>query len=121
MTEKMTAVRSLSWCCVLLLAVSGWVFFSPQSSSAQQEPVVKRRLVDRVAPAYPALARSMALEGVVKVDVLVSADGSVKGVDVKGGHPVLAQATMNAVRRWRWEAAPRESHEVVELKFSPSE
>jgi len=61
----------------------------------------------------------MALEGVVKVEALVAADGSVKGVDVKGGHPVLAQAAMNAVRRWRWESAARESHEVVELKFSP--
>jgi hypothetical protein len=45
----------------------------------------------------------------------------VKAVDVKGGHPVLAQAAMNAVLRWRWEAATHESHEVVELKFSPSE
>jgi TonB family protein len=115
----MIAVRSLSWFCVLLLAISSSVLFSPQSSSAQQQPVIKRRLVDRVAPVYPALARSMALEGIVKVEALVAADGSVKGVDVKGGHPVLAQAAMNAVRRWRWEAAPRESHEVVELKFSP--
>jgi TonB family protein len=63
----------------------------------------------------------MALEGIVKVEALVAAEGSVKAVDVKGGHPVLAQAAMNAVRRWRWEAAAHESHEVVELKFSPSE
>ena len=121
MTEKKTAVRSLSWLCLLLLAVSSWVFFSPQSSSAQQEPVVKRRLVERVAPAYPPLARTMALEGIVKVEALVAADGSVKGVDVKGGHPVLAQAAASAVRRWRWEASTHESHELVELKFSPSE
>ena len=51
MTQKMIAVRSLSWFCVLMLAVSSWVFFSPQSSRAQQEAVAKRRLVDRVAPA----------------------------------------------------------------------
>jgi TonB family protein len=63
----------------------------------------------------------MALEGIVKVEALVAGDGSVKAVDVKGGHPVLAQAAMNAVRRWRWEAATHESHGVVELKFSPSE
>ena len=105
---------------MLLFVVTSWVFFSPQSSSAQQEPAVKRRLVDHIAPAYPALARSMALEGIVKVEALVAADGSVKAVDVKGGHPVLAEAAMNAVRRWRWEAAAHESHEVVELKFSPS-
>jgi hypothetical protein len=77
MTEKVISVRSLFWFCVLLLAVSSSVFFSPQSSSAQQEPVVKRRLVDHVAPAYPALARSMAPEGIVKVEALVAADGSV--------------------------------------------
>jgi TonB family protein len=120
MTEKMSGVRSLPWFCVLL-AASSWVFFSPQYSKAQQEPVAKRRLVERVAPAYPALVRSMALEGIVKVEALVAADGSVKGVDVKGGHPVLAQAALNAVRRWKWEVAAHESHEVVELKFSPSE
>jgi TonB family protein len=121
MTAKKIAVRSLSWFCVLLLVASGWVFFSPQYSKAQQEPVAKRKLVDRVAPAYPALARSMALEGIVKVEALVAADGSVKGVDIKGGHPVLAQAAINAVRRWRWEASAHESRELVELKFSPSE
>jgi outer membrane biosynthesis protein TonB len=61
----------------------------------------------------------MALEGIVKVEALVAADGSVETVDVKGGHPVLAQAAANAVRRWKWEAASHESHELVELKFAP--
>jgi len=63
----------------------------------------------------------MALAGVVKAEVLVAPDGSVKSVDVRGGHPVLAQAAMNAVRRWKWEAAVHESHEYVEVKFSPPE
>ena len=61
----------------------------------------------------------MGLEGVVKVEALVASDGSVKSVEIKGGHPVLAQAAANAVRRWRWEPAAHESHEPVELKFSP--
>jgi len=63
----------------------------------------------------------MALEGIVKVEAVVAADGSVKDVAVKGGHPVLGQAAMNAVRHWKWEAASHESREIVELKFSPSE
>jgi TonB family protein len=63
----------------------------------------------------------MALQGTVKVEALVAPDGSVKTVDIKGGHPVLAQAAVNTVRRWRWEPAARESHEVVEVKFSPEE
>ena len=118
MTENMIAVRRLGFC-VLLLTAGSWVVLQPQSARAQQEAASKRRIVDRAAPAYPPLARSMALEGVVRVEALVAPDGSVKTVDIKGGHPVLAQAAQNAVRHWRWEPAAHESHEVVELKFSP--
>lgn len=85
-----------------------------------QDAAGKRRVVEQSAPAYPTLARSMALQGTVRVEALVSADGSVKTVDIKGGHPVLAQAAVNAVRKWRWEAATRESREPVEVKFAPN-
>jgi TonB family protein len=61
----------------------------------------------------------MALQGAVKVEALVGPDGSVKSVEIKGGHPVLAQAAANTVRRWKWEATAHESHELVEVKFSP--
>lgn len=93
--------------------------FIPPCAQSQQDAANKRRLVERSAPAYPTLARSMALQGIVRVEAVVSTDGSVKAVDVKGGHPVLAQAAVNAVRKWRWEAAPHESREAVEVKFSP--
>jgi TonB family protein len=101
----------------MLLAAMLW--FSPSHLQAQDSG--KRRLIERSTPAYPTLARNMALEGVVKVDALVAPDGSVKNVDIKGGHPVLAQAAANAVKRWRWEPAPRDSHEVVEIRFAPGE
>jgi outer membrane biosynthesis protein TonB len=63
----------------------------------------------------------MALTGVVKVDALVATDGTVKTVDIKGGHPVLAQAAANTVRQWKWEPAPHESHELVEVRFAPAD
>src|SRR5579862_9766166 len=91
------------------------------SIQSQTQDAAKRRLLDRVAAPYPALARTMALEGVVKVEAVVAPDGSVKAINIKGGHPVLAQAAANAVRRFRWEPSARESHEVVEIKFSPAE
>ena len=100
----------------LLLAAA--LCFVPLHSRAQ-DSAVKRRVVSRSAPVYPTLARSMALQGVVKVDALVAPDGTVKTVDIKGGHPVLAQAAVNTVRLWRWEPAAHESHEVVEVKFAP--
>jgi len=119
MIRKMVADRRLTNLYLVLLAVSSWLFFSPQSSTAQQDVSTRRKLLEHVAPPYPNLARSMALQGSVKVEALVAPDGSVKAVDIKGGHPVLAQAAVKTVRQWRWEPATRETHEVVEVKFAP--
>lgn len=105
---------------LLLAAIFFLVFFLVPGSLSGQAASVRRILIHS-APAYPALARSMALQGVVRVEALVAADGSVKDVAIKGGHPVLAQAAVNTVRRWRWEPASRESHETVELKFAPAD
>ncbi len=99
-----------------VLVLAAMLFLHPVHSHTQG---AARKLVNQTAPAYPTLARNLALEGVVKVDALVKADGSVKAVDVKGGHPVLAQAAAKAVLNWKWEAAPRDSHEIVEVRFSP--
>ncbi len=93
------------------------LFSAPYSQP--QDTATKRRLVEHSAPPYPSLARAMALQGVVRVEAVVAPDGTVKAVDVKGGHPVLAQAAVNAVRKWKWEPAARESREPVEVKFSP--
>lgn len=99
----------------LLLVVV--LFIVPSLSQAQDGG--KRKIVEHSAPVYPELARNMALQGIVKVDALVAPDGTVKGAEIKGGHPVLAQAAINAVRHWKWEPSTHESHEVVEVKFSP--
>ena len=111
----MKMVSRLSANGVLLLAVL--VAFAPLQCHAQDAG--KRHVLNRVAPVYPALARTMLLEGIVRLDAVVAPDGSVKTVEVKGGHPVLVDAAADAVRRWRWEPAGHESHELVEVKFSP--
>jgi TonB family protein len=108
------------FCLSLVLAFCGAALLFPTGLQAQQGAVV-RKIMERTTPMYPALARSMALQGSVKVEALVEPDGTVKNVEIKGGHPVLAQAAVNTVRRWRWEPAAHESREIVELKFAPSE
>jgi TonB family protein len=60
----------------------------------------------------------MGLKGTVRVEAVVSSDGNVKAVEVKGGHPVLAQAAVSAIRKWKWEPAVRESREPVEVTFA---
>ena len=118
MKRRKTAFRSFICSVILLTCVSGLLILSPQSSRAQQADSA-RKLLERTPAPYPALARTMALQGTVKLEVLVSPDGNVKETQIKGGHPVLAQAAINSVRRWKWEPAAHESHETVEVKFTP--
>jgi TonB family protein len=72
-----------------------------------------------VQPAYPELARKLNLTGTVKVEVVVAPNGSVKDAKVVGGHPVLANAALEAVKKWRFEPAAMESSGVVDFKFEP--
>lgn len=112
------STRSIAASCFLITILT---VLAPIPLTAQTQPdsATKRRLVQQSPPVYPSLARGMALAGIVRVEAVVGPDGSVKSVAIKGGHPVLAQAAVEAVRRWKWEAGPRESHEPVEVRFDP--
>jgi TonB family protein len=93
---------------------------SAQILARAQEPGDgPRKVVVHVTPQYPAVAHNMHIAGVVKIVAVVSPNGSVKSVEIKGGHPLLAQAAQNAVREWKWAPAPHESREELEIKFTP--
>jgi len=92
---------------------------TPSPAPAQEASDSARKVVNKVVPQYPSLARSMNLQGIVRADVLVAPDGKVKLIEVKGGHPVLVDAAEHALRDWKWAPAPRETHESVELRFNP--
>jgi len=89
------------------------------ASGQEAQSEVLRRARSKVQPVYPELARKMNLTGTVKVEVVVSPNGSVKEAKVVGGHPVLANAALDAVRKWRFEPAAAESSGVVDFKFEP--
>jgi TonB family protein len=59
----------------------------------------------------------MNITGSVQLKLVVNADGSVKDVHVLGGHPLLAQAAVQAVRSWRYYPSGAESVETVRLNF----
>ncbi|MFZ0773771.1 MAG: energy transducer TonB [Candidatus Sulfotelmatobacter sp.] len=95
------------------------LMLTPSHSFSQEPSEGSRKVVTKVVPQYPSLARAMNIQGNVRADVLVAPNGKVKSIEVKGGHPLLAQAAQDALRLWKWEPAPRETHEIVELKFTP--
>jgi protein TonB len=64
---------------------------------------VKRpvRLVS-VDPIYPAIAQSARVSGIVYIDAVIDTEGRVTEARVLRGHPLLAQAALDAVEKWRY-------------------
>jgi TonB family protein len=60
----------------------------------------------------------MNVTGKVKIEVTISTDGRVTGTKVVGGSPVLVGAALDAIKRWRFEAAPKETSEIIEFSFN---
>ena len=106
-------VRSLN---VVLLAL---ILATIAPMSWTQDGQSSRKLVLKIAPAYPELARKINVSGAVKMLVTVAPSGTVKEIKVFGGHPVLSQAAENAVQKWKWAPASEETREPVEINFHP--
>jgi len=88
------------------------------AAQTQSEEIV-RRAKTKVQPLYPELARRMNLVGTVKIEVVVAPNGAVKDARVVGGHPVLANAALEAAKKWRFEPAAGESSGIIDFKFEP--
>ena len=86
----------------------------PVSQSQSSEA---RKIVQKIMPTYPEIAKRMKLSGSVKVLVTVEPDGKVKTIQPVGGSPVLIQAAEDAVYKWRFASASAETKELVELRF----
>ncbi len=72
----------------------------------------------KVEPRYPEVAKRFRLSGTVKIEVTITPAGTVKSTKVIGGHPVLAEAALDAVKRWKYEAANEETVQVESVAFT---
>jgi len=113
---------------LLLSAVLGlWVitagtrmlYMPAMAQESVKTDELTRKPKTKVAPVYPDVARRMGVSGTVKLTVVVAANGTVKSSKVIGGHPVLVNAAMDAMKQWKFESAPTESSGTVEFKFQP--
>ena len=80
------------------------------------------QLISSVLPVYPAMARETGIEGDVVVDTTVDATGNVTSMKVISGPPVLRQAALDALRRWKYEPSKLDGQPVpvqmtVTIKF----
>ena len=105
---------------LVLIALCIAVLTSNSLAQAQQEPDSKvRKMLTKIVPVYPSLAQHMSIAGAVKIEGIIAPNGTPKSADVLGGHPVLAQAAIDAFRKSKWEPASRDTQEVVIFNFHP--
>jgi TonB family protein len=92
--------------CLALLACTMYASERPQRAITHTED-----------PEYPALAKKMDLHGTVKLKIWIKPDGTVRRLEYVGGHPVLAESALKAVKNWKYARANEESNTIVEVKF----
>jgi periplasmic protein TonB len=84
--------------------------------------VQSARLISKVDPSYPLLAKNQHVAGDVRIDALIDANGRVTTMKVISGPTLLHQAAMDALRQWKYQPAsldgkPVPMHLTVTLQF----
>lgn len=96
-------------------SVMAVILFAYHPASAQ---ATLRKVKNRVDPVYPELAKRNNISGSARVELLITTDGRVKDVRVLGGNPVLVDAVVAAVMKWKYEPAAEESSVVIKFDFT---
>jgi protein TonB len=85
--------------------------------------VQEAKIINRVQPVYPPLAKQARVSGTVRLNAVISKDGSIQDLQVVSGHPLLVQAALQAVRQWRYaptllNGEPVEVVTVIDVNFT---
>jgi len=65
--------------------------------------VESAKLIFQPKPDYPQLAKMARIQGVVRLEAIISKDGTIQDLKVVSGHPLLVKAALEAVQRWRYQ------------------
>jgi protein TonB len=65
--------------------------------------VMAGKLIHRVTPEYPPLAKLAHVSGTVRLQAIIGRDGRIQGLQVLGGPALLIQAAVDAVVQWIYQ------------------
>src|SRR5205807_3521888 len=61
------------------------------------------KIIVKVQPEYPPLARQVHIQGQVQIDAVLDEQGNVVEMKVVSGPPLLYQAALDALKKWKYE------------------
>jgi protein TonB len=84
------------------------------------------KLMFHPSPEYPPLAKMARIQGTVRLEAIISTDGTIQDLKAVSGHPLLVKAAMDAVQRWRYQPTLLNGEPVqvvteVDVNFTLSE
>jgi protein TonB len=88
--------------------------------------VENAKLIFQPRPEYPPLAKMARIQGTVRLEAIISRDGTIQDLKVVSGHPLLVKAALEAVQRWRYQPTllngdPVEVVTEIDVNFTLSE
>ena len=84
-----------------------------------EEGAAERKVVSRVEPKYPPTLERLYIGGVVRLQVEISANGTVENAQLLGGNPILGQAAIAAVKQWKYAPGSHKTKQTERLEFDP--
>jgi protein TonB len=60
------------------------------------------KLISRVEPTYPVLAKQIGKSGKVELRAIIGEDGAIQSLEAVGGDPMFFASAMQAVKQWRY-------------------
>lgn len=85
----------------MVLLLAGWVV--PGGKNGDREGSKQGRLIKKIAPEYPLVAKTAKIQGLVVLKIKIDTAGKVETVEIVSGHEKLAPAAVTAVKQWRYE------------------
>ena len=109
--------RKIAAAAAVAVLLAGASAFSQTGSTDE----TRRKIKAKTTPTYPDLARRMNVNGKVKIEVVIAPDGRVKTTRVVGGHPLLVQTCLDALKEWKFVSSSEETTQIVEFEFRNSD
>ncbi len=65
--------------------------------------VQQAKLIRKPMPVYPPLAKQARIQGTVRFTAIIGTDGTIRNLQLLGGHPLLVPAAQEAVKQWVYQ------------------